>query len=354
MISENQNVPDLDPLNFTGEEIATAVKNHRMLALQAHLPAVCNYHCYYCYTKEFFKKKEFHIKKEQPELYKSFIRQGIELGARTISFPGLGEPFMVPWFFDLLDFCRNMGIEVVVFTNGSLTEEQIELLFEYKPALYVKLNSLRNPEIMNKMSGDPNSWTRSFNLINYLLENNYNNGHNLIGIESVVVKDNINEIVDLYKWSRENSIIPLIELPMPFEGDELLDNVYISPEEGLELFGKLSEIDAGYGIFWTPHPPFAGSGCSFHLISLIMYPDGSIHPCSGIFLEQPYGNIKKDSLSKIWNSERVINRIEAVHKIKQRDICNNYGCRAYAYRKYKDLTMEDNRFYVKECKLINA
>lgn len=341
MISEEKNI-DLTPLNFTKEEINNAVNRGEMLALQAHFPAVCNYDCYYCYTKHLFKDYSKSSINDSFKLYESFLKQGKELGARTISIPGLGEPFLIPWFEDFLKIARDLNISVVLFTNGSLIEEKIDILLEHRPALYIKLNTLGNPHIMDEMCGITNSWNKSINGIKLLVENNYqSDSEHLIGIETVVMQENFNQIPQLYKWCRENHFIPLVELPMPFYNSK--NHNYISNEQEVILFENLSEIDKDYGFEWKPKPPFAGTGCSFHLISLCMYPDGSLHPCSGIKLDNPYGNISKNNLVDVWHSKRVQSKVQRMQQLRKSNPDHSYGCRAYAYRKTGDMFANDSR-----------
>jgi MoaA/NifB/PqqE/SkfB family radical SAM enzyme len=341
MISEEQNI-DLAPLMFSLAEIRHALANRKMLALQAHFPAICNYDCYYCYTKHLFSNKELSATEGRFEIYDKFLRQGSQLGAKTISIPGLGEPFLVPWFGDFLASARKNGLGVVVFTNGSLIEKNLELLEKYRPALYVKLNTVSDSKLMDAMCNRTNTWAKAWNGLKELRRLKYHlNGKPLIGIETVVLQENYHEIPELYTWCRENNFVPLVELPMPHYN--VKQNAFINKEQQAELFKTLQEIDQKYNFHWNPKAPFAGSSCSFHLFSLCLYPDGTIHPCSGIKLDEPYGNLYDTDLFEIWYSDRVSNKIKKISEMRACDPDGNYGCRAYAFRKTGDMFAPDSR-----------
>ncbi len=341
MISEERNI-DLTPLNFTRAEIRQSLANQKMLALQAHFPAICNYDCYYCYTKHLFRDKTLSRIDDLFEVYEKFIIQGSQLGAKTISIPGLGEPFLVPWIGDFLSSAKKNGLGVVIFTNGSLIEKNLELLEEYRPALYIKLNTLSDSQLMDTMCNTSNTWIKTWNGVKELQRINYQSNHErLIGIESVVLKENLHEIPMLYNWCRKNNFVPLIELPMPHYNKK--QDSYITKEQQIELFEDLMNIDKKYNFHWKPKAPFAGTSCSFHLFSLCLYPDGTIHPCSGIKLNEPYGNLYDNDLDQIWHSERVCNRISRISEMRKCDPDGTYGCRAYAYRKSGNMFAIDSR-----------
>ena len=80
----------------------------------------CNARCITCYTKAGQEKKDVLTLDEK----KSVVRQAKELGARTVSLSGSGEPLLYPHLFDLIGFIRQLDMQVVMFTNGTVLNEE--------------------------------------------------------------------------------------------------------------------------------------------------------------------------------------------------------------------------------------
>lgn len=71
---------------------------------------LCNYHCEFCYYKDKLKEKDSleNVKKRVDALYR--------FGIREFDLSG-GEPSILPYFFDILDYCSKFGT-VSCLSNG--------------------------------------------------------------------------------------------------------------------------------------------------------------------------------------------------------------------------------------------
>jgi MoaA/NifB/PqqE/SkfB family radical SAM enzyme len=109
----------------------------------------CNARCITCYTKAGREKPDVLTFEEK----EAVVSQARALGAKVVSLSGSGEPLLYERLFDLIDFIRDLGMQVVLFTNGTVLDEQTaERLIARGVITYVKLYSL-DPEVFDRMMG---------------------------------------------------------------------------------------------------------------------------------------------------------------------------------------------------------
>ncbi|MDP6495894.1 MAG: radical SAM protein, partial [Dehalococcoidia bacterium] len=81
----------------------------------------CNLHCVHCYAGS--KNEEYEGELDHEEA-KSFIRSLADFGVPVLLFSG-GEPLMREGIFDLASFARELGLRIVISTNGTLITPQM-------------------------------------------------------------------------------------------------------------------------------------------------------------------------------------------------------------------------------------
>lgn len=114
----------------------------------------CNARCITCYTGAGREKDDALTLDEQ----KSVIQQAKQLGARTVSVSGSGEPLLCPHLFDLIDFIRLQNMQTVMFTNGTTIDRACaERLIHNNVITYFKLFSL-DPGTFDRMMGKTDAY----------------------------------------------------------------------------------------------------------------------------------------------------------------------------------------------------
>ncbi len=114
----------------------------------------CNLRCITCYTDAGAEKTGPLTLQEQCVV----IRQAKELGVKTVSLSGSGEPLLYKDLFPLIDFIEELDMHVVVFTNGTLlTPETAAFLIKKRVVLFFKLFSF-DPKSFARMSGKENAY----------------------------------------------------------------------------------------------------------------------------------------------------------------------------------------------------
>ena len=333
---------------FTPQEIAQTRKNNGLLSLELELSRACNIRCVYCYAASGLPLANELTAAE----VENVIDQATALGIRKIIVLGGGEPLFYPSIFEVIDYILAKGIKVDIFTNGTLiTPEIAELLAQKGVAVVIKMNS-RDAAVQDYLAGRPGTFAAIEKGLAALLDAGYPNEHLLLGIQTIICRQNYDELPDIWRWARSRKIIPYVEM-MTLQGRASEHpELEVPITEIKTLFEKLSEIDAKeFGQTWTPHPPLAASQCSRHEYSCTVTSIGEVHPCPGVNL--PVGNIREQSLADILRTSKIIRDLRNIRTtIKGKcsgcdynTIC--YGCRGHAYQVTGDYLAEDPLCWLK-------
>lgn len=110
-----------------------AVRNGVPLSGTFELTSRCNFNCKMCYihnsNNDELKKKEL-----TAQQWKDIALCAQKAGMLILLITG-GEPLLRPDFSEIYTYCKNLGFEIAVNTNGSLiTDEIIELFKKYRPS----------------------------------------------------------------------------------------------------------------------------------------------------------------------------------------------------------------------------
>lgn len=206
---------DLSLLSYESlERLVKKVKNKSLLMTVIMLTGACNANCTICYTDRKLKPNELSFSE-----IKAIIDQTYDLGSRLIYIPGEGEPTLDRNLWKVLEYARVKGINVILFTNGILlsndieaknrwqmsAEEIVKKLVEYPVSIYHKFWST-NPKLVVEMM---NIDEKIYEYVNFSVKGrtiNIPKGLFLllktfpkerVGIEVVVEKRNLNEIIDV-------------------------------------------------------------------------------------------------------------------------------------------------------------
>ena len=329
-------------LEFSQEEIAEARAKNGLLSMELELSRACNLRCIYCYAGSGLPlQNELTLE----EIY-SAIDQAVALGARKIIILGGGEPLLYRDLFKVIDYIQAQGVTADLFTNGMLiTPEKARALYERQVSVVIKMNS-RNPEVQDLLAGQPGAFAAIDKGLQNLLAAGYPDEEHTLGVETIVCRQNFDELPDLWIWARKQGIIPYVEM-MTLQGRATEHpELEVPMTEIRALFEQLARIDAEhFGNLWTPHPPLAASQCARHEYSCTVTSIGDVQPCPGVSVTA--GNIREHSLVEILGQSKPIQELRNIRKmIKGRcgecvfgEYC--YGCRGHAYQVTGDYLAED-------------
>jgi len=287
-------------LEFSPEDIASCLERKGLLSLELELSRVCNLSCLYCYN---CSGKSLDNELTLDEIF-SVIDQAAGLGARKIIVLGGGEPLLYPKLFQVLEYIVQSGLQADLFTNGTLvTPEIARRFYAMRIAVSIKMNSM-DATTQDYLAGKKGSFADINRGLNALLEAGYPDEDHVLGVESIICKQNYGEIPAMWRCTRKRRIIPYFEV-MTLQG-RALENRDLEVEQSQlrELFEELARIDKKeFGYQWLPLPPLAASRCARHEYSCTVTSVGNVHPCPGVPINT--GNIRESSLQEILRTSPV-------------------------------------------------
>ena len=240
----------LEAWTFDGSDIREAISGTRLLNPSIDLSNTCNLNCPYCYVE---KVGSLNKKKKENELklssYKSIIDKLAKAGAKTINIIGAGEPTIDPNFREISEYIKSLGIKVLVATNGieiSKSDFLIDFLCDIDASIVIKVNSFVS-ELQDSLVGQKGYSAHRDIALNKLIDFGFNKVKpTRLGINTLLMKSNLNQIFDIFKFCRENNITLICGNYMPtgrtessiFQGEYLLEN-----KSKKDLFEPISSVE---------------------------------------------------------------------------------------------------------------
>jgi len=237
----------LDAWTFHGEHIREAIEGKRVLNPSIDLSNICNLNCPYCYIE---KAGSLSKKKNNNELsfeeYKIIIDKLIAAGAKTINIIGAGEPTIDKDFKKIVEYIKNLSIKVLIATNGieiAKSESLLSFLNDIEASIVLKVNSF-NSKLQDILVGRKGYSALRDKALEKLIFNGFNASKpTRLGINTLLMKANIDEIFGIFKYCRENNIAYIAGNYMPtgrteasvFQGEYLLKD-----KDNKELFEPIS------------------------------------------------------------------------------------------------------------------
>jgi radical SAM protein with 4Fe4S-binding SPASM domain len=226
-----------------------------------------------------------------------------------------------------------------------LTGELCRFLSDHRVQVAIKYNSFR-PAVQDGLAGVPGAHPRIERGLRLLMGAGYPGAGRSLCIQSVLCRQNRDEVEAMWTWARERGITPYFEVLTNQGRARRNPQLALSPEEIRVVFQRLSEIDeARFGIRWIPRPPIAGFACRRHLYSCLITSQGFVQPCTGVDLV--VGNIREKPLGAILRGSGVISDLRRIHRridpscraCRYAGEC--YGCRGNAYQATGDYLAPD-------------
>ena len=324
-------------LDFSWDEIATARENGGLLSFDLELSLACNLRCLYCYAEAGAKKQN---EMSLEEIY-SVIDQAVDLGAKKMVIIGGGEPLLYNDYWDVLKKVREHNLQSITFTNGTVIDTSTaQKLYAHNEDVALKFNAM-DEGIQDHLAGNIKGTGRKIKqALECLLEAGYSGeeGAPRLALETIVCRQNYDEIVPIYMFCRENNLTPYVEiLNVQGSAKKNRDLLEISPSDAYQLFKTLQEYDERtWGIEWPLIPPIAGQTCKRMYYSAYITATGDVQPCPGVDISS--GNIRDQKLETIISESEIFNAVRYIDR-NISDPCKTcrfseqfkcYGCRGAA------------------------
>lgn len=288
----------------------------------------CNLRCIACYTGAGVEKNNALTLDEQ----KSVVRQAREMGARSVSLSGSGEPLLYKHLFELIDYIRQLGMAVIIFTNGTLIDDKTAAaLVERQVLVFFKLYSLE-PDVFDQMVGRDNAYewveyqykvdgrNRTQPIpsgLKALLEAQQASGRSdLVKVETLITKMNVHTLPNVALFCRDAGIGFFMETPV-FRGRAIqnYDQVALNAAEYKTLNRQFTDI-------WGREYMAAArdTACSVEH-NPVVWTDGRIGFCSSRPCD--IGNVRNQSLKSLFLKAQILKRKEdrAIEQQAQNSCC---------------------------------
>ncbi|MGB8216850.1 MAG: radical SAM protein [Candidatus Methanoperedens sp.] len=352
--------PTLIGYNYSSKRANYARNSGQLLTIRIETSKICDLNCIYCYTDA------GKISPNELSLDETLnvVDQAFELGVESIVIIGAGEPTQSPFFFEIIEYIYSKKITPVVFTNGTqITKDIAIFLYKKNCSIIIKLDSLI-PQIQDFLANEQGTFKKIQEGLRNLIQAGFTKVDDTkklrLGISFVTTKKNIDGIINIWKFCRNNNIYPNQEILTPDGRGRNICELIPSTGELKKLKLKLLEIDRfEYGYDWLPYTPLTGCGCLQFLYSLCIDIEGYVMPCAGVKIRKE--NIRDKLLKEILNTElfQFFRHIDKNLKGK----CSNceyisecIGCRGSAYtmgiNQNKDpieALCDEDPFCFKEC-----
>jgi len=295
----------------------------------------------------------------------------------AISFSG-GEPLARKDFLEVAKYAADKEFYVSVASNGTLITKTVAQKMREAGVQYVEISLDGFEETHDEFRGMPGSWKRAVEGIKNYVEVGLDTG-----VATTATHYNLKEIPKLVEFV-ENELhvkrfIVFNFIPVnrgkeiadqdltPKEREELLDFLYsklIDSNRKLDVFSTapqyaVTSYKFAFGPMVATHfmnrdalemlkgrtkslTEFIGR-CGAGRLYCGMEPNGDIVPC--VFIPVKVGNIREQSLVKIWRESTVLKQIrnrdvfKGCGECQYKHICG--GCRARAYAYFNDLQGPD-------------
>lgn len=341
-------------------------ENKPYFGFQWHITDRCNLRCKHCYQQDYSGSSELDLTGLR-DIADEIIRTLSKWNKKgDIAITG-GEPLLKEEMFPLIQYLESaeeIG-SLDILTNGTLLDS--EIVGEIK-----QLNKLRCVQIsLDGASPATNDAIRGKGVFNkvikamrLLVDNNIR-----INLMFTLQRRNMNDIPKLIDLATNENIGTLtVERFVPTGSGIRIKDELLTPEEIKNVFGYISnraDQNKANGLniisrsrpLWilfnncaniTPkeESEFVGGICSVGLDGLCILPDATVLGCRRLPI--PIGNLKEDSIEKIWSTSDLLWQIRDKQNLKGK--CNTCdlvyqcsGCRAMAYALTGDFLKSDTQ-----------
>jgi radical SAM protein with 4Fe4S-binding SPASM domain len=318
------------------------IRRKRFSPLQVELGVTtgCNLACKYCYGTVMGRTNAAKRFDMPLETMKRLFRDCKDVGVKSISITGEGENTLNPGFYDALNYAREIKLDVGLATNGTaLKKDRIQDMLA--SLVYLRFNiSAATPESYRIIHG-----RKLFDEVIHNIEEcvRLKREYNIpvtIGLQMVIVQENINDIILLSKLGKELGVDYVVMKPCSDTPDNQLDAPH-NEYKDLEEICKTAEGLSGNGysviVKWKKlnnegvMPYEICYGTQFMIAINGM---GDVAPCghllSPLYKEKFHmGNIIKKSFREILHSDRYWEVQKKVQSLNVNKNCES-NCKQYS------------------------
>jgi len=340
-------------------------ENKPYFGFQWHITNRCNLRCTHCYQEDYSGSNELYLdglKRIADEIIETLAKWGKK---GDIAITG-GEPLLKEEVFPLIGYLESSDhiASIDILSNGTLINDRIvEQVRDLNKVRCVQLSLDGASAESNDSIRGKGTFEKAVTGIRLLRKSGIS-----INIMFTLQRRNVKDIPAIIDLAVAEGISSLtIERFVPTGSGAKIRDELLSPEEIKRVFSYISEraeqetnrggltsisrsrplwvmCDRSSRGADTTNMNVAGGICSIGLDGLCILADATVLPCRRLPI--PIGNLKNDSLLKIWHKSDLLWEIADKRNLKGK--CNSCefitrcsGCRAMAYACTGDYLAED-------------
>ena len=270
----------------------------------------CNHRCLFCaYDYIGYQSRRLDTEKTIAS-----IEEFSKMGVKAMLFAGEGEPLVHPNIDDFILASYDSGVDSAIYTNGVLlTPKRVEKILDKMTFVRISFNG-GTREIYNKVH-QSDDFDKVVENIKFAV--NYKKTHNIetdIGLQFVVIPENIESVLSLAKLGGELGVDYLSIKPFVQHGDQKgyhfeqnysLDAIEAILDEAEKYSTDEYKVIARKEAFRKYHERTYDHCLALPLFGVVLS-DGNIYACGPYLGDERFcfGNIYENSVSEIYNGQR--------------------------------------------------
>ncbi len=307
----------------------------KLLTMDIDFGDDCFLSCPHCFRRGGLLDKNRKLDLNYDEIV-DVIKQGKELGLKSIKFLGAGEPDQEPRFIEFIEYLKNEDIKSVLFTKGHIVGddklakryhghmginngyELAEKLMECDVTPMVGFRYL-DPEMENRNVGMKGYAEKRDRAIRILTDVGFNKHRpTRMGLTPLpITKENLKDAFEIFKYGKRRNMAVIVT-PTMISGlcykQSYLDSMDISDEQKIELYTDIYKWNIENGIQNIDDirrdgvSAYAGEvPCNQVACGVYVTLDGTVLRCPGDDITV-FGNVRERSLKEIWEGSENFER----------------------------------------------
>lgn len=250
---------------------------------------VCNHNCRYCsyIVDKLQLGKDMKTRDQIPkEKMVEILDDIIEMGVKSVTFSGGGEPFCYPYLLDAVKRLSKSPVKFSILTNGSRLQGELAEIFAHKGAwLRISIDGWDQDSYARYRGVNKDEFNKVMNNIKNFKKLR---GKCYLGISLVVDKDNYLHMYDFIKRIKDIGVDSVKVSPCVVSDDSIENNRYHQPilDRVKKQIKKATErlVNEKFEIFDTYHEIEDGfkkkyKWCPYLQINPVIGADLNIYPC---------------------------------------------------------------------------
>lgn len=311
------------------------------MAIELSPTNLCNLACSWCISKQYHRDESLDL-----ETLLWFLREYKELGGKSITWSGGGEPTRYTGFSVAVVVADELGIDQGLMTNGLFGDSALQIAGEKMQWVRVSLDTINRQRYedmkgvdaldavlknIEKLSGYPARVIVNMNL-------------------AKVNEDEVLAVARMAKFLGADGFQLRPVLPIPsdhtFYVPPNLETIigYLSGLNGSDFFCNIS-----YDKFDSIGKPREYNSCVYHNFLCVLNANGDVSVCMYKLYEDEFtfGNIYENSLADIWNSgkrQKVVENCTDMDFSRCQECCKGHELNTFLH--YIDVAdgLRDRRF----------